>query len=189
MIEAETRGIRRINLFGGPGCGKSVTAARLFGELSADGFECEHVQEYVKDWAYQGIVPTSFDQVYLLGQQMRREDILLRYRPLIITDSPILSGAVYARISRCPAWKEIVAIANRFEEKYPSLNIILDRDGVDYVRQGRYQSRVEALTIDQAINDFVHSNVPSSRIHRVRTKDFQIVLELVRTVAEGAMMT
>ena len=182
MIEAQTRGIRRINLFGGPGCGKSVTAARLYAELCIAGFQVEHVQEYVKSWAYEGRAPASFDQVYLLGQQMRREDVLLRTVPLIITDSPILLGAVYARLYGCPAWKEILATVNRFEETYPSLNIVLDRKWITYVQGGRYQSYEQALEVDRAISDMVHENVARSQIIELPTHDFDAIQQAVEAV-------
>lgn len=38
-----------INFFGGPGCGKSTMASRLFSELKSKGVKCEYVTEYAKD--------------------------------------------------------------------------------------------------------------------------------------------
>ena len=38
-----------INLFGGPGCGKSTTMARLFADLKARGYNVEMVSEFAKD--------------------------------------------------------------------------------------------------------------------------------------------
>ena len=37
-----------VNLFGGPGCGKSTTAAWLFNQLKERGINCEYVTEFPK---------------------------------------------------------------------------------------------------------------------------------------------
>lgn len=38
-----------INLYGGPGTGKSTTAAMLFAKMKLAGFNCEYVPEFAKD--------------------------------------------------------------------------------------------------------------------------------------------
>lgn len=43
-----------INLYGGPGTGKSSTAGMLFAHLKLRGVNCEYVQEYAKDAAWEG---------------------------------------------------------------------------------------------------------------------------------------
>ena len=42
-----------INLFGGPGAGKSTTAAGLFYEMKVRDIKCELVTEYAKDMTYE----------------------------------------------------------------------------------------------------------------------------------------
>jgi adenylate kinase family enzyme len=37
-----------INLFGGPGCGKSTLAARIFSILKLKDISCELINEYAK---------------------------------------------------------------------------------------------------------------------------------------------
>jgi len=53
-----------INLWGGPGTGKSTSAAHLFGMAKIAGVNAELVQEYVKSWAWEGRTIHSFDQLY-----------------------------------------------------------------------------------------------------------------------------
>lgn len=65
-----------INLYGGPGAGKSTSAAFLYYLLKANGFNVELVREYVKDWAWEKRVITNYDQIYFLGKQVRRESLL-----------------------------------------------------------------------------------------------------------------
>lgn len=42
-----------VNLFGGPGCGKSTTMARLFADLKTRGLNVEMVSEFAKDLVYE----------------------------------------------------------------------------------------------------------------------------------------
>lgn len=171
--------IRRICCFGGPSCGKSTTAARLFGELKRQDHDIELVQEYVKEWAYQNRKPISFDQIYLFGKQIHAEDVRLQHVKQIITDSPLLLSAAYSILSGFDGYQEIINLAKKFEEVYPSINIILDRTGIEYVDHGRYQNYAEALEVDKLINDVVYSHAPRSSIHRISALDFEGIQSLV----------
>ena len=62
--------IRRIGLFGGPGTGKSTLSAMAYSKLKTMGINVELVQEYVKSWAYEKRMVSSFDQLYLLAEHM-----------------------------------------------------------------------------------------------------------------------
>jgi ABC-type multidrug transport system ATPase subunit len=66
-----------INLFGGPGSGKSTTAAYLYAGLKNQGVNAELIREYVKDWAYESRTVGVFDQLYFFGKQVRRETFSL----------------------------------------------------------------------------------------------------------------
>ena len=48
--------IRRINIYGGPGVGKSTLAASIFAFMKKRGDNVELVQEFVKQFAYLGNV-------------------------------------------------------------------------------------------------------------------------------------
>lgn len=45
--------IRRINLFAGPGAGKSTACAQLFSRMKLAGFNVEQVTEYVDHFSYK----------------------------------------------------------------------------------------------------------------------------------------
>lgn len=144
--------VRRICLFGGPGCGKSTTAAWLFAQLKLRHVEVELVQEYVKTLAFEGRKPESWDQLWLLSKQMRREDVMLRNGvDVVVTDSPLLLSTCYAMKYNCPGAKHLVAIAEEFDETYPPLNIFIDRGGKAYSKKGRYQTEEEAHEMDKVI--------------------------------------
>jgi nicotinamide riboside kinase len=108
--------IRRISLFGGAGSGKTTMAARLFADLKMLGWDVEHIQEYIKARAYEKRFPTSFDQVYVFGNQLHREDRLLHHVNLVVTDSPVLMNLAYARHTGSPGgvvwWRSPIILSN-----------------------------------------------------------------------------
>jgi len=140
---------RRINLFAGPGAGKSASAANIFSQLKAKHYNIEIICEYVKLWAYQSIPVESFDQVFLLGQQVRQEDVVLRNGvKTVVTDSPLLMYPCYAKKYGFKGWRHLLGIVEEFEESYPSINIFLIRDkDVPYIVQAPLYSLLLLLTL------------------------------------------
>lgn len=144
----------RINLFGGPGSGKSTTAAWLFSELKYAQTSVELVTEYVKVWATQQRKINDFDQVYLFGKQIQYE-----YRFLsngiknIVTDSPVLLSSMYANVycKHLNFAADMEHIADVYEKQFPSINIFLVRGDKPYVTQGRYQTHEQAKEIDALV--------------------------------------
>jgi nicotinamide riboside kinase len=150
--------IKRINLFGGPGSSKSTTAAWLFSELKTRGKSVELVTEYVKSWAYDKKKVDEFDQIYLLGKQLHSEYRYLKAGvEVTATDSPVLLSGIYADIyyKELKIAQDIYAIADKYEIKYPSLNIFLQRNDRPYDPKGRYQTREQAVEIDKVIRDIL----------------------------------
>lgn len=154
-----------INLFGGPGIGKSTLSSGLFYEMKNMGLNVELVQEYVKKWAWQGKSPGPFDQIYLLGKQANSEYSLYGKVDFIITDSPILLYPFYEQyyndfdLDKCiiqeVAFKFIDKATNNGIKHY---NFILERFK-PYNPEGRFQKdEREALEIDQLIKDFIVDN-------------------------------
>lgn len=147
----------RINLYAGPGAGKSTTAAMLFAKMKIAGFSVELVSEYVKAWAIAKREVIGFDQVYLMGKQLNYE-----YRFLsndiknIVTDSPVLLSACYTR-AYYPKLQGVAAhmegIVAEYERAHPSINIFLDRGDKEYRAEGRYQTEEEARVLDTTIED------------------------------------
>jgi hypothetical protein len=84
-----------VNLFAGPGAGKSTTAAGVFFELKTRGVNCELAAEYAKDLCWEERHRTFQDQIYLFGKQYHRIFRLIGQVECIITDSPILLTPVY----------------------------------------------------------------------------------------------
>ena len=141
----------RINLYCGPGGGKSTTAAWLFSELKRRHASVELVTEYVKSWATMGKKVNEFDQIYLFGKQMQYEfRFLSNGIKNIVTDSPLLLSSYYAHLYApdLNIAEPLCKLAREYEKKYPSFNIFLDRKDKPYTQAGRYQTYEEAKQLD-----------------------------------------
>ena len=84
-----------INLLGGAGSGKSTTAAGLFYHFKMNNINCELIGEYVKRWAWEKREIKPLDQIYITGKQIKYESIVYNKVDYVITDSPIILGAIY----------------------------------------------------------------------------------------------
>lgn len=85
-----------VNLYAGPGAGKSTAAAYIFAKLKMAGVDCEYVPEYAKDRTWQGDhFPLEKCQLYVTGKQALRIARLVGKVRVIITDSPIALGSLY----------------------------------------------------------------------------------------------
>lgn len=147
--------VRRINLYAGPGAGKSVTAAGLYYSLGKAGYNVELVREFIKEeMVYNDRFPRGFDQQWIFGSQIHREEKALRNNQVIVTDCPLYLSVVYTLKYLAPGADEMLVQAQRFDKEYPSLNIFLDRTGIEYKDDGsRYQDYAEALEIDNLVKE------------------------------------
>lgn len=145
-----------INLYGGPGTGKSTSAAYLYYLLKKNGTNVELVREYVKDWAWEGRKISTYDQIYFLGKQVRRESMLYGKVDWIVTDSPVMMNLYYAQRYCSLSLAEGVRSATlsfyrqAAEDGNKHLHIMLHRNK-PYLSEGRYQTEEEAREIDTGV--------------------------------------
>lgn len=177
--KVDVRPYRRICLYAGACGGKSVTARWLSAELSCMGYQCDYVKEFVKDWAYLGIRPEGYDQLHILGQQVKAEETPLRGgMDMIVTDSPLMLSVVYSRLYGLDYADEIAPLAFHPERKYRSLNLMLDRGNLKYSRKGRFQDFEAASRVDGMIADVLRDFYPDPPIV-VDPTDRAVVLGVV----------
>lgn len=142
-----------INLFGGPGSGKSSTAYLLAGAMKWDGFSCELVTEYAKDLVWEGDLNTLEDQLFVFAKQFHRLVRLKSKVEFIITDSPILLSLCYDR-RKSPTLKRLALESMR---SFDNVNVFLKRKK-GYSVNGRLHTEEEAKQIDAAILQMLHDN-------------------------------
>lgn len=147
-----------INLYGGPGTGKSTTAGDLFAFLKKRGVNCELVREYVKDWVWEGRKIRTSDQVYILAKQARREQILYGEVEVIITDAPMWLSPIYESEYGCFPFV-CDDIVFKFQQEAESrgvefVHVFLNRVK-PYNPAGRHQNEKQAKEIDKKIKDYM----------------------------------
>lgn len=135
---------RRINLFGGPGSGKSTTAALLFAALKQRNYSVEHCTEYVKRWVYLKRAVNKHDQIYLFAKQQQAEYSCLNNGvQLIVTDSPCFLSYCYASKQEDGGITEALRLLNcSYDNDYPPINIFLNRGDKVYHQGGRWQTKI-----------------------------------------------
>jgi hypothetical protein len=168
----------KINLWGGPGCGKTSVASGIFYHMKNLKMNVELVSEYIKTWAYEKKNTQSYDQLYVFAKQLRTEDLFLRNGvDHIITDSPVPMQIYYARKYNFDCWKELLNIAKSFDSKTKSINIFLDRTGIDYENNGRFENEIEAKEADCKIYEFMTQFTDSFTV--IKTTHFDEIISYV----------
>ena len=150
-----------INLFGGPGTGKSTTAAGLFYEMKKMRVEVELVTEYAKDMTWEQRHSILSDQLYMLAKQHRRVARLEGKVDWVITDSPLLLGMVYRPVEYYASFD---SFSLEVFNAYDNYNILLGRD-FEYQAIGRNQTAEEAIEVDNVMEALLHTHqVPYTKI-------------------------
>ena len=139
-----------INLFGGPGSGKSTTASGLFNKLKKRGVNCEYVQEYAKDLVWGENLKTLDNQIHIYGEQHNRIFRLKGKVDIIITDSPPVMGMVYCDWSKTSPILKQLACAEHHRDDVNTLNFFIIRDK-PYNPKGRTQTDDEAKIVDDKV--------------------------------------
>jgi nicotinamide riboside kinase len=150
-----------VNLFGGPGTGKSTICASVFHKLKVMGIETEMALEYAKDVVWEESYKKLDNQIYIFGKQHYRVWRLSGKVQVVITDSPLLNSIVYDKTNN-QFLKDLVI--HEFKN-LNTLNYYIDRD-VDYNPNGRMQTMDQALQVDRnylellSTNDISYTRVP-----------------------------
>lgn len=145
-----------INLFGGPGAGKSTTAAGVFALLKCRGLRVELVTEYAKAlaWAKRGEELT--DQFYIYAKQHHRQHVLREQVDFCVTDSPLLLPLLYNK--REPASFRQYVLDNW--NTYDNYNFFIARVK-PYVQLGRWQDETGADQLaEDTLNLLKYLNTP-----------------------------
>lgn len=139
-----------VNLFAGPGSGKSTTCAGVFAKLKLAGVNCEMALEYAKDKVWEESNKVLDDQIYVFGKQLHRIFRLKDKVDVVITDSPILLSIIYDK-TRNKYFSDLVL--NQFNN-FDNRNYFIERTTV-YNPKGRLQTEDEAKEIDKVLLDLL----------------------------------
>jgi len=152
-----------INIFGGPGIGKSTTAARIYNELQLKGYECDLPYEFPKQVAWEENKSQITDQFYICANQHR--GIVRSYGKVdyIILDSPILLSLVYK--DRYHKGYPTTLYGESFDKfvldvfsRYDNMNFLIQRTEESFTEEGRLQTKEESIQIDKEIELILVNN-------------------------------
>jgi predicted ATPase len=146
-----------INLIGGPGSGKSTTAAGLFFAMKLMGLRCELVTEYAKELVYDENWSDLKKQLHVLAEQEKRQRRLVDKVDFIITDAPLITGIAYITDPRDQYAVE--ESAHSLFAHYNNINFIIKRVK-PYAGYGRTQTEDEARAKDQLLIDEIWKDEP-----------------------------
>lgn len=146
-----------INLYGGPGAGKTTLAPRLFSELNIGKpfGEAVFVQEYAKELVYAKRFDLLSDQIHVTTEQCRRMDIYAGVVGAVVTDSPVHLGLVYSPDHQKDKVRDLI---QQSSEQFFNVNILLRRIDGRYEQNGRIESKSEAEDKDLEIADLLVSS-------------------------------
>jgi hypothetical protein len=146
-----------INLIGGSGVGKSTVAAEIYVKLKREVRNVELVREVAKDWAWEGKKIGLFDQVAIIGEQLRKEAVMFNKVDIVVTDSPVVLGGFYLEHNHGQTFmnkpiKEYyeISIGNGIQ----FYNFVLKRT-TKFNPDGRYENEKEALLVDKHLMEYM----------------------------------
>lgn len=160
-----------INLFGGPGVGKSSIAAGLTYKLKKQHINCDNPYEFPKLLAWDENHSAIRDQLFVLANQHR--GIVKSYGKVdfIILDSPILLSLTYKNYYKSTEYpatlygdtfdKMVLDIYNQ----YNNINIVLERSEGNHNNMERYQNLNESIDLDNTIErSLLDNNLPYHKV-------------------------
>jgi adenylate kinase family enzyme len=142
-----------INLFAGPGAGKSTGATYIFSKLKLLDYDAEYVSEFAKDEIRNENKNAFNCQIYLCGNQVYRISRVFRKVDFIVTDSPLLLAAAYTKTKYLD--KAIFEEEKKFEAY--SLNFFINRTK-SYNHNGRNETYEQACSKDKFIKNYLLEN-------------------------------
>jgi len=162
-----------VNLFCGPGGGKSSIASGITYKLKKKHINCDMPYEFPKALAWDNNHSAIQDQLYVLANQHRGIVKSFGKVDYIVLDSPIILSLVYRNMYKGTSYPSTLYNSEHFDKlvldihnQYDSINILLERsdDGVHNDSE-RYQSLEESKELDKRIEQtLIDNNIPYHKV-------------------------
>lgn len=143
-----------VNLYGGPGIGKSTLAAKVFAKLKDHDIKTELVGEFAKELLYDRAYNVMSDQHYLFAQQAHRLWRLDKYGvEVAVCDSPLLLNLAYD----CdPNNGYFISYVIDTYKRYQNLDYVLKRDESFWTADKRSGKIQDAVQMDHKIDAILY---------------------------------
>lgn len=146
-----------INLFGGPGAGKTTLAAAIFHSLKILQKNAEIISEFPKDMILEQNAQALDNQFYVTANQAYRIWCAAKVFDYVVVDSPILLGAIYNKNQNIAP--EFNAFLLKYHHEFDNINIFLLRGEINqHPMSGRVHNIDEAIKKDIEIRNFLDQN-------------------------------
>lgn len=136
--------LKVINLYGGPGCGKSTTASGIIHYLKSTQVKAEYVTEFAKDLTWDESYNVLQNGLYVLANQYHRLWRLKGKVDIVVTDSPLLLNMIYNDTHH--------DLTRSLFDEFDNDNYFIIRSK-GYMKYGRTQSHEEAKGIDERVKN------------------------------------
>lgn len=160
MLRRKKKSLTKIiNIFGGPGIGKSGIAAGLYSKMKANHMNVELVTEVAKDYVWEDRINVlTSDQLIIFAEQHRRIDRLRGQVDYVVTDCPILLCIPYIPKGSYTLLEPLMA---ETAQSFENINIILNRAEGTHKDEGRYHDLGESIEKDEEILAIVDKYDPN----------------------------
>lgn len=137
-----------VNFLAGPGAGKTTAAASLYAQLKKLGINVEMAPEIAKEFVLEENDVALSYQLMVWANQCYRIYTAYRHADIVITDAPVMLGAIYNE-DASPAFIDVVM---EQYELFNNINIVVPRQiNTSHSMVGRVHSLTESISIDNQI--------------------------------------
>ena len=179
-----------INLFGGPGIGKSGIAAGITYKMKKKHIKVNNPYEFPKKLAWDNNIPAISDQLYVFANQHRGIAECYGKVDYIVIDSPILFSTIYHRYytKGYPAQmygKVFHDMVIDLHRRYSSINILLERGVTIHNDDERFQNYKQSVEIDTLCKNVLDET--KSPYHTVKVGDNSVkdIMKIIKKHDNG----
>ena len=171
-----------INLFGGPGIGKSGIAAGITYKMKKKHISVNNPYEFPKRLAWDKNIPAISDQLYVFANQHRGIAECYDKVDYIVIDSPILFSTIYHAEMYGKVFHDMVIDLHR---RYSSVNILLERTEGSHNEKERYQNLKESIGIDTLCKNVLEE--VGSKYHTIKVNEDSVknIMKIVKKHGNG----
>lgn len=175
-----------IQLFGGPGTGKSTTASGLFYKMKAKDYSVEYIQEFAKELSYGKDFTKLGDQLLILGEQHHRLHRLKDQVEYVIHDSPFVMGLSYLMDDEHVPKDIYTSLITTMYNSYNNINIFLERaEDLTYQEYGRSQSLEQAIEKDEQIKQILQDNGIEYITVKMGSKSIKKIMKIIKKMEKS----
>ena len=174
-----------VNLFGGPGIGKSSIACGITYKLKKQHISCNNPYEFPKKLAWDQNIKCIQDKLYVFANQHRGIAECYGKVEYIVIDSPILFSTIYHRYYTKGYPAEFYGqpfhdFIIDLHKKYDCIDILLDRTNQGtHNEKERYQDLEESIAIDNLCKEVLDEVGNPYHTIKVGPKTVKNILKLL----------